>query len=236
MDSIAVRGGSGPTARSSSSLTSRTTTSTPTICRTRPTPGSPHSRLSDVEFGEFDGHQTEYVGLAAAGVTETTVEAHAEQPGATVVIEPADANSEPDNGHQVDVTNGAEVTVTVTSADGSRTRVYRVEIAPPPPTVTNIELRPDEPTGPIDVAWSPRHADRRCPPRALETQRPTASPTKSAHVFTWDRDTEAWLIHATNPRAQSVPGLRTLATLQIGREYWVNVTEPVTWIVAIGGS
>ena len=191
--------------------------------------------LSDVEFGEFDGLQTEYVGLAAMGVTETTIEAQAAQPGATVVIEPADANSEADNGHQIDVTSGAAVTITVTSEDGSRTRVYRVEIAPPPPSVTNIELRPDEPTVPIE--W-PGLDDIAIADALRGVGDPAANDIseKVSHVFTWDAETEAWLIYVTNPRAQSVPGLHTLATLQTGREYWVNVTEPVTWIVAIGGS
>ena len=191
--------------------------------------------LSDVEFGEFDGLQTEYVGLAAAGVTETTIEAQAAQPGATVVIEPADANGETDNGHQVDVTNGATATITVTSEDGSRTVVYRVEIAPSPPTVTNIELRPDDPTVPLE--WPGLDgvliADAL---RGVGDPAANDISEKVSHVFTWDRDAMAWLTYVTNPRAQSVPGLRTLATLQIGREYWVNVTEPVTWVVAIGGS
>ena len=151
------------------------------------------------------------------------------------MIEPADANGETDNGHQIDVTNGAEATITVTSEDGSRTRVYRVEIAPPPPTVTDIELRPDDPTVPIE--W-PGLDDIAIADALRGVGDPAANDIsdKVSHVFTWDRDTMAWLIYVTNPRAQSVPGLRTLATLQIGREYWVNVTEPVTWIVAIGGS
>ena len=191
--------------------------------------------LSDVEFGEFDGRQTEYVGLAAAGVTVTIIEAQAAQPGATVVIEPADANLEMDNGHQIDVTSGAAVTITVTSEDGSRTRVYRVEIAPPPPTVTDIELRPDDPTVPI--TWPGLDGIP-----IADALRGVGDPAANdifdmvSHVFTWDSETEAWLIYVTTPRAQSVPGLRTLATLQTGREYWVNVTEPLTWIVAIGGS
>ena len=140
-----------------------------------------------------------------------------------------------DNGHQIDVTNGATATITVTSEDGSRTRVYRVEIAPPPPTVTDIELRPDDPTVPI--TW-PGLDDIAIADALRGVGDPAANDIseKVSHVFTWDGDTMAWLIYVTNPRAQSVPGLSTLATLQIGREYWVNVTEPVTWIVAIGGS
>ena len=81
--------------------------------------------LSGVDFGEFSPGQTEYVGVPADGVTETTVAAEAEQRGAMVVIEPAESDEATD-GHQAAVADGTEITVTVTSADGSRTKVYRV--------------------------------------------------------------------------------------------------------------
>ena len=81
--------------------------------------------LSGVDIGEFDRNGTEYEGVAGEGVTETTVEAAAVQPGATVAIEPADADEEAD-GHQVVLQELDEITVTVTSADGSREKVYRV--------------------------------------------------------------------------------------------------------------
>ena len=71
----------------------------------------------------------------AAGVTSTTVGAVAAQDGATVAIDPADADAEAD-GHQVALTGVDEIAVTVTSADGSRERVYRVAVstAGPPPS------------------------------------------------------------------------------------------------------
>ena len=81
--------------------------------------------LSGVDFGEFSPGQTEYVGVPADGVTETNVAAEAEQRGAMVVIEPAESDEATD-GHQAAVADGTEITVTVTSADGSRTKVYRV--------------------------------------------------------------------------------------------------------------
>ena len=83
--------------------------------------------LSGVEIGAFDARRTEYEGVPAGGVTETTVEAEAAQSGATVVIDSPDADADAD-GHQVAVEGGSEVTVTVTSEDGSRERVYRVRI------------------------------------------------------------------------------------------------------------
>ena len=81
--------------------------------------------LSDVESGEFSGSQTEYEGVASEGATETTVEVSAEQRRATVVIEPADAGEIAD-GHQVGLDGLKEITVTVTSEDGSRKKVYLV--------------------------------------------------------------------------------------------------------------
>ncbi|MXW24480.1 MAG: cadherin-like beta sandwich domain-containing protein, partial [Chloroflexi bacterium] len=84
--------------------------------------------LSGVDFGTFDPARRKYEGVAAAGVTSTTVAAVAAQDGATVAIGPADADAEA-NGHQVDLDGVEEMTVTVTSPDGSRARVYRVHFA-----------------------------------------------------------------------------------------------------------
>ena len=81
--------------------------------------------LSGVEFGEFDPGVTEYQGVPGDGVTETTVAAEATQRRASVSIEPPDANLVAE-GHQVAIEDISEITVTVTSADESRTKVYLV--------------------------------------------------------------------------------------------------------------
>ena len=83
--------------------------------------------LSDIDFGEFSPGLPEYEGVPADGVTETTVEAEAVQSAATVAIEPPDGDEVAD-GYQVVIEGVAEITVTVTSADASRTKVYRVHI------------------------------------------------------------------------------------------------------------
>ena len=85
--------------------------------------------LVGVDIGEFSSERTEYDGVVAEGVTETMVEAEATQRRATVVISPSDADGDPENGHQVELEASTEITVTVTSADGSRERVYRVRFA-----------------------------------------------------------------------------------------------------------
>ena len=64
--------------------------------------------------------------VVSEGVTETTVEAEAMQRRTAVVTDPPDADVEAD-GHQVALQDLGEITVTVTSQDGSRTRVYRVQ-------------------------------------------------------------------------------------------------------------
>ena len=87
--------------------------------------------LSGVDIGEFSSARTDYSGVATAGTVETTVEAEAVQSGASVVIEPDDADGDAENGRQVALEQGAELTVTVSSADGSRERVYRVDIEVP---------------------------------------------------------------------------------------------------------
>ena len=82
--------------------------------------------LSGVDIGAFDPGRPDYEAVVADGVTETTVEAEAMQPRADVAIDPPDADDEAD-GHQVALQDLGEITVTVTSADGSRTKVYRVQ-------------------------------------------------------------------------------------------------------------
>ena len=82
--------------------------------------------LSGVDIGEFDPGRPDYEAVVADGVTETTVEAEAMQPRTDVAIDPPDADGDDANGHQVALQDLGEITVTVTSQDGSRTRVYRV--------------------------------------------------------------------------------------------------------------
>ena len=85
--------------------------------------------LRGVDIGEFASDQPEYEGVVDDGVTVTTIEAAATQDDAVVVIDPPDADEAAD-GRQVAVGGGAEITVTVTSADGSRKKTYRVRLSP----------------------------------------------------------------------------------------------------------
>ena len=82
--------------------------------------------LSGVDIGEFSSSNTEYEAVVADGVTETTVEAEAMQRGTTIAIDPEDADTDA-NGDQVALRDLGEITVTVTSADGSRRKTYRVQ-------------------------------------------------------------------------------------------------------------
>ena len=93
--------------------------------------------LSGVDIGEFDRNRTDYEGAADEGVTETTVTAEAMQRRTDVAIDPPDID-EAAEGYQVALEDLTEITVTVTSADGSRTKTYRVrlgeeEVAEPAP-------------------------------------------------------------------------------------------------------
>ena len=82
--------------------------------------------LSGIDIGEFSPGRTDYEGSVAEGVTETTVEAEAMLRRTDVAIDPPDADGDDANGHQVALRDLGEITVTVTSQDGSRTKVYRV--------------------------------------------------------------------------------------------------------------
>ncbi len=88
--------------------------------------------LSGVDIGEFAPTRREYIGIAEPGITESTVDPHGAQPRAVIVTAPPDSDRFT-SGHQVPVADGAEITVTVTSPDRSRTGVYRVRIAQAPP-------------------------------------------------------------------------------------------------------
>ena len=92
--------------------------------------------LSGIDIGEFDRGVTEYEGVAADGVTETTVEAEAMQQRTSVGIDPTDADEEAE-GYQVVLEGVSQITVTVTSTDGSRERVYRVGLGEPEQAATS---------------------------------------------------------------------------------------------------
>ena len=83
--------------------------------------------LSGVDIGEFSPGRTEYEAVVADGVVETAVEAEAMQRRTDVAIDPPDADGDDANGHHVALQDLGEITVTVTSQDGSRMKVYRVQ-------------------------------------------------------------------------------------------------------------
>ena len=85
--------------------------------------------LSGVDFGEFSAAQTEYAAVVEAGLAQTTVEVEAAQDKATVEILPADADNDPENGHQAALIDGQDITISLTSEDGTRMLVYRVGIS-----------------------------------------------------------------------------------------------------------
>ena len=82
--------------------------------------------LSGIAFGQFSPLRKSYAAILSGSLTETTVQASAVQEEATVTPAPADADANPENGHQAAVADRQVVTVTVISPDGSRTRVYQV--------------------------------------------------------------------------------------------------------------
>ena len=108
--------------------------------------------LSGVDIGEFSPSHEEYEGAAGEGVTETTVTAEAMQRRTDVDIDPPDAD-EAAEGYQVALEDLGEITVTVTSADGSRTKTYRVRLgeedAAEPAPEEVAEAAPEEAAGPV---------------------------------------------------------------------------------------
>ena len=82
--------------------------------------------LSGVDL-EFSSEMSAYSVGVAYDRRFTTVTATATQPLATVEIAPSDGDLDRD-GHQVDLDDHERITVTVTSADGSRIRTYEIDI------------------------------------------------------------------------------------------------------------
>ena len=89
--------------------------------------------LTGMDIGEFRPERTAYHAAWDTAVSETTVEARAADTKASVTIEPADADGDAANGHQIDLHPEAPeamfttVAVTVTGEDGHSTR-YRVAL------------------------------------------------------------------------------------------------------------
>ena len=177
--------------------------------------------LSGVDIGEFSPNHEEYEGAAGEGVRETTVTAEALQRRTDGDIDPPDANEEAD-GHQVALQGVEEITVTVTSADGSRTKTYRVAFKQ---AVAEIALD----AGWNTFAWP--GADGVAIADALGGDGDLANDISAsvAALYGWDEEASAWL--AFFPGLGDVPGVNTLATLDQGGAYWIAVTEPVTWSV-----
>ena len=176
--------------------------------------------LSGVEIGEFDPGTAEYKGVPGKGVAETTVGAEAMQRRTDVAIDPIDADVEAD-GHQVGLEGPTEITVTVTSADGSRERVYRVTIEMPAeelelsPTWTSVEWPGVDGAAVSDALGEGGIAD------------------DVVVIYHRDETTGIWLAYF--PDLVDVPGLNTLTTLTTGETYWIAVSEPVTWTVETAG-
>ena len=171
--------------------------------------------LSGVEIGEFDAGTTEYEGTPAEGVTETTVEASALQRRTDVAIAPPDADKAAE-GHQIVLDGISAITVTVTSADGTRTKVYRVNLAVPP----------------AELALTPVWTAIEWPGGAAAAIAEAGLPDAVVAVYVWDEESRSWLGYF--PGLEDVSGLNTLTTLNTGATYWIAVTEPVTWTVARG--
>ena len=101
--------------------------------------------LTHVDLGEFSPERRVYTGILSEGARETVIDASAVQSRAKVEIVPTDVDGDLENGHQAAVDEGAEVTVTVTSEDGSRRRVYRVLIEEPAPPAPPVPPAPPAP-------------------------------------------------------------------------------------------
>ena len=169
--------------------------------------------LSAVDIGDFDPDQTEYEGVIDEGVTESVVKAEAMKRRTDIQIKPEDTDADEANGHQVALDGVDAITVTVTSADGARTKTYRVIFKP---TVTELALSPPW----TSFEWP--GADGLAVAEA-------GLPEKVIVVYAWDETTRRWLAYF--PGLEHVPGLNTLNSFSSGATYWIAAEEAVTWTI-----
>ncbi len=167
--------------------------------------------LSGVDIGEFEPEQTDYEGVIGEGVTETTIEAGAVQRRTAVGVKPDDVDGNAANGHQVALDGLPAITIKVTSADGSRTKVYSVAFEA---GLVALELGP---------AWT----SFEWPGADGVAIAGTGLPEEVVAIYTWDESTGLWLGYF--PSLEGVPGLNTLTTLSSGVTYWIAAEEAVTW-------
>ena len=178
--------------------------------------------LSGIDIGEFDPGRTDYEGVIAEGVTETVVTAEAMQLRTDVDIKPDDIDGADTNGHQIALDGVTEITVTVTSADGSRTKIYRVTFEP---TVTELALSPTWTT----LEWP--GADGMAVADAL---REAGIIEEVVIIYYWDEAVQTWI--GFFPGLEDVPGLNTLTTFKRGGTYWIAVTEALTWPIPLAAT
>ena len=173
-------------------------------------------RLEGITIGAFDPDRTGYRGIAAEGVTQTTVEAGAVQRRTNIVIDPPDADGDDRNGHQVALEGVSEITITVTSADGTRERTYRVLLGVPGAIA-------------LVAGWNPftwPGADGTAVGDAL---RADGISEGVLAIYEWDDASRTW--RGFFPGMEDVPGLNTLTTFSSGATYWISVEEALTWTV-----
>ena len=118
------------------------------------------------------------------------------------------------SGYQVGLAGVSEITVTVTSTDGLRTRVYRVRLGALGELALESGFNTIEWTGTDGIAVADALAD--------------VADTVAA-VYAWDDEPRMWLAYF--PGLDDVPGVNTLATLDQNRTYWIAVQEAITWTV-----
>ena len=174
--------------------------------------------LSGIDIGEFDPDRTDYQGVIREGVTETTVEAGAVQHRTAVSVEPDDSDGNTANGHQVVLDGLTEITITVMSADRSRTKTYRVTFEP---RTTELAL------GPTWTSFEWPGADGVAIAEA-------GVPEEVVVIYAWDEPTGSWLGYF--PGLEGAPGFNTLTRFSSGATYWVAAMEAVTWTLAGTGA
>ena len=147
--------------------------------------------LSAVDIGAFSSSTTEYEAVVGEGVTRRRSRP---RPCSAARRSPSTrptTDGDESNGYQVALQDLTEITVTVTSADGSRTRVYRVQLEAP---ASVVELSPTW----NSIVWLGADGVG-----IADTLGQAGILDKVVAIYRWDAATSVWL--PSSPRSAMYP-------------------------------
>lgn len=106
----------------------------------------------------------------------------------------------------------------VTSADGTRMKVYRVQLENPEVSVA------------LEAGWNSLEWPGSEGASITEVLEEAGLADNVVAIYRWDEAAGTWLAYF--PDLRDVPGINMLRTFSAGQAYWIAAVAPATWTVA----